>query len=433
MILRKTKAITRRPFAVLDIGSSKICCMIGEADGIGGVGLLGHGTHASAGIRNGEVSDLDALSGAIGKTVQTAERDAGLSVQSASVVVPGGKPVSGIHKRTLTISDAIISRRDVDRLMARDDPTAVPAGYQPMHIHTLQYGLDEVRGISDPKGMRGTTLSVDYTMVCGLRISLANFREALALNHLETERFLHAGYTAGVACLTAEERDLGSVIIDMGGGNTSIAIFMEGKLVYVDTITVGGHHVTTDIARILSTPVNDAERLKAIDGSVMPAELAGDTPDTLREVMRTGRSDNITIPSLDSNTTEIGGKTIERKLLSAIIRPRVEEILELLQNRMAKARMEYTAGSRFVLTGGASQLTGLADLFAKQSKKSIGIGKPIGVTGLDDNNSGPGYAACLGGVIHVSRLQDNDPDDRQTRTLPHGPFERIGAWLRDNL
>jgi len=433
MILRKTKAITRRPFAVLDIGSSKICCMIGEADGSGGVRLLGHGTHASSGIRTGEVSDLDALSSAIGKTVQSAERDAGLSVQSASVVVPGGKPVSGIHKQSLTLSDAIVRRRDIDRLMARDDSAAVPAGYQPMHIQTLQYGLDEVRGISDPKGMRGTTLSVDYTMVCGLRISLANFREALALNHLETERFLHAGYTAGVACLTTEERDLGSVIIDMGGGTTSIAIFMEGKLVYVDTITVGGHHVTTDIARILSTPVNDAERLKAIDGSVMPTELAGEAPDTLREVMRMGRSDNITIPSLDSTTTEIGGKTIERNLLSAIIRPRVEEILELLQNRMAKARMEHTAGSRFVLTGGASQLTGLADLFARQSKKSIGIGKPIGVTGLDDNNSGPGYAACIGGLIHVSRLEDNDPDDRQTRTLPHGPFERIGAWLRDNL
>ena len=143
--------------------------------------------------------------------------------------------------------------------------------------------------------------------------------------------------------------------------------------------------------------------------------------------------DNITIPSLGSATTEIGGKTIERNLLSAIIRPRVEEILEILQNRMAKARMEHTAGSRFVLTGGASQLTGLADLFARQSKKSIGIGTPIGVAGLDENNSSSGYAASIGGLIHVSRLEDNDPDDRQTRTLPHGPFERIGAWFRDNL
>ena len=433
MILRKTKAIARRPFTVLDIGSSKICCMIGEADGVGGVRLLGQGTHASAGIRAGEVSDLDALSTVIGKTFQSAERDAGTSVDSATVIISGGKPISGIHKQYLQLSDNVVRRRDIDRLMAKDNPAAVPEGYQPMHIQTLQYGLDEVRGISDPSGMRGSTLSVDYTLVCGLRTSLANFREALALNHLETERFLHAGYASGIACLTSEERDLGSVIIDMGGGTTSIAIFMDGKLVYVDTITFGGHHVTTDIARVLSTPVSDAERLKAIDGSVMPAEMTGDTPVQLREVMRMGRSDNITIPSIGTATTEIGGKTIERNLLGAIIRPRVEEILELLQGRMAKARMEHTAGSRYVLTGGASQLTGLGDLFAQQSKKSIGMGNPIGIVGLDGNNSGPEYAAGIGGLIYLSRLEDNDPDDRQTRTLPHGPFERIGAWLRDNL
>ena len=264
--------------------------------------------------------------------------------------------------------------------MARNDSGDIPENYQPMHIQTLQYALDDVRGIADPRGMRGTTLSVDYTLVCGLRTSLANFREALALNHLETDRFLHAGYAAGLACLSAEERDLGSVVVDMGGGTTSIAIFMENKLVYVDTIKVGGGRVTTDIARVLSTPVAEAERLKAIDGSVMPTDITGLAPDPLHEAMRLGRSDNITIPTL-GGTTAADGQTIERNLLSAVIRPRVEEILELLHSRMAKARMEHTAGSRYVLTGGACQLTGLADLFAKQTGKSVGLGKPTGVAG----------------------------------------------------
>jgi cell division protein FtsA len=218
----------------------------------------------------------------------------------------------------------------------------------------------------------------------------------------------------------------------MGGGTTSIAIFMEGKLVYVDTIKIGGNRVTTDIARILSTPLADAERLKAIDGSVMPTDITGIAPDSLREVVRLGRSDNITIPALGT-TTEVAGQTIERNLLSAIIRPRIEEILELLHGRMERARMEHTAGSRYALTGGASQLTGLADLFAKQAKKSVGLGKPIGIAGLDEDSSGPGFAASIGALIHVSRIEENDPTDRQTRTLPHGPFERIGAWLRDNL
>ena len=432
MIMRRGKTLNRRPFAILDIGSSKICCLIGEADGAGGARLLGQGTHASNGIRNGEVSELESLSTAIGKTVQAAEREAGLEMKSVTVVVPGGMPFSAIKSQSLRLSDAVVRRRDIDRLMARTDPSSIPQNYQPMHLQTLQYSLDDVRGIADPKGMRGTTLGVDYTLVCGLRTSLANFREALALNHLETDRFLHAGYSAGLACLSTEERDLGSVIVDMGGGTTSIAIFMEGKLVYVDTIKVGGGRVTTDIARILSMPVAEAERLKAIDGSVMPTELTTPPPDTLREVMRLGQSDNITIPAFGS-TTEVAGKTIERNLLSAIIRPRVEEILELLHDRMARARMEHTAGSRYVLTGGASQLTGLADLFAKQSKKSVGVGRPIGVSGLDENCSSPSFAAAIGAMIHVSQIAENDPTERQTRTLPHGPFEKIGAWLRDNL
>ncbi len=432
MILRKTKSITRRPFAVLDIGSSKICCMIGEADGSGGVRLLGHGTHASAGIRSGEVSELDALITVIGKTVQAAESAAGISISSVTVIAPGGTPFSSICKNSVRLSDAVVKRRDMNRLMMRNDTGSVPENYQPMHVQTLQYSLDDVRGITDPRGMRGTQLSADYTLVCGLRTSLANLREALAFNHLETDRFLHSAYGSGLACLSDEERDLGSVIVDMGGGTTSIAIFMEGKLVYVDTIKIGGNRVTTDIARILSTPIADAERLKAIDGSVMPTEITGVAPDSLREVVRLGRSDNITIPTLN-RTNEITGQTIERNLLSAIIRPRIEEILELLHGRMERAQMEHTAGSRYVLTGGASQLTGLADLFAKQSKKSVSLGKPIGISGLDEDSCGPGFAASIGALLHVSQIEENDPTDWQTHTPPYGPFHRIGAWLRDNL
>ena len=125
----------------------------------------------------------------------------------------------------------------------------------------------------------------------------------------------------------------------------------------------------------------------------MPTEIAGIAPDPLREVVRLGRSDNITIPTLGS-ANEVIGQTIERNLLSAIIRPRIEEILDLLQDRMKQAKMEHTAGSRYVLTGGASQLTGLADLFSKHAKKSVGVSKPIGISGLDEDSCGAGFSAA---------------------------------------
>ena len=186
------------------------------------------------------------------------------------------------------------------------------------------------------------------------------------------------------------------------------------------------------ILPVFCPPISDAERLKAIDGSVMPTEITGVAPDPLREVVRLGRSDNITIPKLGS-ATEVVGQTIERNLLSAIIRPRIEEILELLHGRMKQARMEHTAGSRYVLTGGASQLTGLADLLARQAEKSVGVSRPIGISGLNEDSCGAGFSASIGALIYLGRIEQNDPAYQQTRTLPNGPFERIGAWLRDNL
>ena len=292
MKLRRSRA-NLYPLAVLDIGSSKICCLIANPDRQGGLHLLGQGTHASAGMRGGEITDLEAISEVIGKTVQAAEREAGHSICSLTIVLPGGKPTSVIQRQSITLSDNTVKRRDMRRLMDKGSDRQAEGTHQPMQMQTLQYGLDEVRNISDPRGMRGRVLSVDYTVVSAARTSLANFREALALNHLSVDRFVHSGYAAGISCLTEEERDLGSTVIDFGGGTTSMATFMDGKLIYADTVPLGGHHVTTDIARILSTPIADAERLKAVEGSIMPIDTLANTPDPLKHAVKMGQSDNI--------------------------------------------------------------------------------------------------------------------------------------------
>ena len=431
MKLRRSRA-NRRPFAVLDIGSSKICCLIADPDRQGGLHLLGQGTHASAGMRGGEITDLEAISEVIGKTVQAAEREAGLSMCSLTIVLPGGKPTSLIHRQSITLSDNTVKRRDMRRLMDKGANRQTEGTHQPMQMQTLQYGLDEVRDISDPRGMRGRVLSVNYTVVSAARTSLANFREALALNHLSVERFIHAGYAAGIACLSEEERDLGSTVIDFGGGTTAMATFMDGKLIYADSIPLGGHHVTTDIARILSTPIADAERLKAVEGSLMPIDALVTAPDPLKQAVKMGQSDNITLPGF-GDMIEVGSKMIERNLLSAIIRPRIDEILEMLMRRMEAAKMQHAASSRFILTGGASQLTGLNDFCGSSLSKTTALGLPRGVNGMSNDTIGTGNAAAIGALIHVNRLEDDDPAERQTRTLPNGPIERIGAWLRDNI
>ncbi|MGC6452884.1 MAG: cell division protein FtsA [Candidatus Puniceispirillaceae bacterium] len=423
---------SRKPFAILDIGSSKICCMIGEIDKLGTLNLLGQGTHASAGMRAGEVTVLSEFSDAIGNCVQSAERAAGLDIASVSVVLPGGTPRSAFGAQSITLSDSTVSRRDIRRLLDRCGAQDPDPALQLMQLHPLHYSLDEMRGIADPTGMRGRTLSVDYLTVCATRTSLANIIEALAMNHLGAERFIHAGYAAGLACLGDEERELGSTVIDLGGGTSSAAIFMDGKLIYIDTVPVGGQHVSTDIARILSTPLAEAERLKAVHGSITPVDAMATAPSPVRQAVELGRSDNITLPGF-GDVIEAGGKTIERSLLSAVIKPRIEEIIELLMDRMRAGRMEYAAGNRFVLTGGGSQMTGIADFCAQLAGRNVILGRPAGIGNLAVEETSRSSAAAIGALIHVSRLSEDDPAERQTRTLPHGPMERLGAWFRDNL
>ena len=431
MNLRHRRSIGR-PFAILDIGSTKICCMIGEIDREGELRLLGQGTHASAGMRAGEVTALTNLGDAIGQAVQSAERAANLSIASVTVVLPSGSPRSQVRTQDMTLSDSSVNRRDVRRLLDRCGAQTLDPALQLMQLHPLHYSLDDVRGIADPTGMRGRSLAVDFLNVTALRTSLTNIIEALAMNHLSAERFLHAGYAAGLACLSGEDRDLGSTVIDIGGGTSSIAIFMDGKLIYADTIPVGGQHVSTDIARILSTPLAEAERLKAVHGSITPVDTMAAAPSPVREALQLGMSDNITLPGL-GDLIEAGGKTIERRLLSAVIKPRIEEIIELLMDRMRAARMDYAAGNRFVLTGGTSQLTGISDFCAQLVGRNVILGQPAGISSLPVEETSRSNAAAVGALLHVSRLTEDDPAERQTRTLPHGPIERLGAWFRDNL
>ena len=182
--------------------------MIGEIDKLGTLRLIGQGTHASAGMRAGEVNVLSEFSDAIGNCVQSAERAAGLSVTSVSVVMPGGRPRSAFGTQTMTLSDSTVSRRDIRRLLDRCGAQALDPSLQLMQFHRF-YSLDEMRGITDPAGMRGNKLSVDYLTVAASRTSLSNIIEALALNHLRVDRFIHAGYAAGLARLGDEERELG--------------------------------------------------------------------------------------------------------------------------------------------------------------------------------------------------------------------------------
>jgi cell division protein FtsA len=241
--------------------------------------------------------------------------------------------------------------------------------------------------------------------------------------HLDVGGFVVSPYASGLATLAPDESDLGVTLIDMGGGTTTIAVFLGGNVIFTDVLPVGGLHVTNDIARGLSTPIADAERMKTLLGHAMT--VAADEREYI-DVPQVGED--------DSGTPH----QVPRSLLVGIIQPRMEEILELVRSRIETSGFDKVAGRRVVLTGGASQLPGLRDLAALILDKQVRIGRPARLRGLAEATAGPAYATAAG-LIAYAMTEDHDVDaplpeeTREKSPEPSGLVGRLGDWFREHF
>lgn len=425
---------TKAPFAVLDIGSSKLGCLIVEVVGEK-LNILSHAMHASAGVKRGEISDLTLFSETVGKVVEAAERKAGLTIKDLHVVMPGGKAQSQINRFQLELTDPIIARRDIKRLIAKQLQLAIPEERALITSERLHYIIDGSAHVQNPKGMRAHHLALDATAVTISQASHFNINEAIQHNHLAMGRVGHAAHASGLACLSEEDADLGALVVDMGGGTTSAALFINNGVIGITSVPVGGNQITRDIARILSVSLSDAERLKAIEGAITPShgEALGDI---LSPPPFLAQGDNF-IPATSAyqmqDLTLPNGEMINRQLLSDIIRPRVEEILELTYAKLVKAGLEHHISQRVVLTGGASQLTGMADFVSQYWKRRASLAIPHHIMGLDEQSSSPAFSALIGMAMHVSRAAGDELNDINPAILSRMPFGRLGMWLSTNL
>ncbi|HSJ97045.1 MAG TPA: cell division protein FtsA, partial [Myxococcota bacterium] len=352
--------------AALDIGSSKIACFIGRAEGEG-VRVLGVGHQSSRGVRCGAIVDPDEAETGIRAAVQQAERMAGEAVASVTVNLSVGQPRS--HRIVVEgpLSGREVQDRDLRRLLTEalnqfHEPDRVVA-----HAIPLSWSVDEDRGVRDPRGMFGRMLGVEMHIVTVAAGPLRNLAACVERCRLDIRAVAATPYASGLSALVEDERNLGALIIDMGGGTTSVAAFAEGALAYIDVIPVGGMHVTTDIARGLSTPVASAERIKTVFGSVL------ESPDDDQEL----------IPTPQIGEEEYGGVNhTPRSMLTQIIKPRLEETFEIVRERLRTAAVDRASGRRCVLVGGAAQLPGVRELAARILEKQVRIGKPERVHGL---------------------------------------------------
>lgn len=424
MLSRTPLSKKEETVAVLDLGTSHTRCFIGQKENAFGVRVLGAGVAESAGLKTGSVIDMAQAEQAIRSAVQKAERAAGVAVQSVSVNVS----TRSLRSQHLNVQTEFASGAVADRDLKRVINSSLAELAQPdnaiLHALPLGWSVDAENGIRDPRGMFGKHLGVDMHFVLAPVGPLRNLAHCVERCHLRIRSVTVSPYAAGLAVLTDDERDLGATIIDMGGGITTAAVFRDNALIHVDALSVGGNHVTADLARGLTTPFEAAERIKRLYGSA----LHGADDDRFM----------VPCPPMGAQD-ELHHEP--RTLVTNIVRSRVEEIFELLKTRLQRAGIDQYAGRRIVLTGGGVSLNGIRELAEYVFNKRARIGQPHGVLGLEEGLSGADSSVAVGLLKHVFIENDeaiSGPPDLSGRRYRQkryagGSFGRSLQWLKDNF
>jgi cell division protein FtsA len=417
--------------AALDVGTSKIACMIARLRPHGPqdvlprrshtVEVIGFGHTLARGMKGGTVVDLAEVEEAVRQAVDLAERSARMQLESVVLSISGGRPCSDLKSASVNVGGATVGEGDIGRVLTAGSQHSVRAGRAVLHSLPIGYTCDESTGIRDPRGMLARRFGIDMHVVTSDASVTRNLMLAVERCHLEVEAMVASPYVAGLSVLADDEGDLGAALIDMGAGTTTVAVFSGGRFVHADGFSLGGRHVTMDIARGLNTRIADAERIKTLYGSV----LAGGSDER----------DMISIPPVDEHGHE-APQFVSRAQLVRIIRPRVEEILEMMRDRLAASPFAAEPRGRVILTGGASQLTGMCELASQILGRPVRLGRPLGVSGLPEEAKGPAFAVGTGLLVYpqAAHLEHFEPrGTRQSATGTGGYIARVGRWLRESF
>ncbi len=404
--------------AVLDIGSNKSVCFIADMSPEGKIEIEGVGHMLSKGLRGGIITDAAEVETSIVTAVHTAEEMAGTQVEKVLV----GLTLPQIRSRHFSIDLDLgrepISERDLQELLGEAAHT-VPEGETILHIMPFRYDLDGQKAIRDPRGMVGEKLTASLLLVTVPENLLRNLTHCLGRCHLEVEGFVASAYASALACLEEDEKELGVTLLDMGAFTTGYSVFSAGRLVYTGSVGVGSHHITQDVAQGLSTSIQQSERLKTVHGGavVSPADDA-----VMVEVYPIGAANE------EEATME------KRSHLNQIIRPRVEEVFELTRDALDAANLGTAAGNRMVLTGGGSQLLGVAELAHKMFEKQVRLASPRSFEGLADATSGPAFSTPIGMLNYALMMRGSHSWMHQRGGTFNGKsFGQILRWFKENF
>jgi cell division protein FtsA len=418
--VRRVGSRASRATGVLDIGTSKVCCLIAIPDERGEPVLAGFGYQRSKGLKSGMVVDPDEAERAVRPAVAQAERMAGLTLDRVTLSVSCGQIRSSNFVARAKLEGRVVRETDLDRVLEGAQSFVELGGRTLIQLGRSDWQLDGAPGARDPLGMAAREISSEINAVTADEAPIRNLINVVERCHLEAGRLFAAPFASGLAVTHPEEREVGVLVVDVGAGVTTLAGFADGRLILAESIPVGGHHVTYDISRSLVTPVAEAERIKTLYGTLVKA--ASD------------HSDGISFPfaSPHAGDEEVLLQTT-RSHVREIIEPRIESLFGLIEERLASARCSALLKGTTVLTGGGSQLLGLEHVWIERFGGPARVGRPRPIGRMPGNICGAAFATVVG-LAYAEQSVDVDIAERaRHRPVRSRYFGQMRRWLRDSF
>ncbi|NQT54726.1 MAG: cell division protein FtsA [Desulfobacteraceae bacterium] len=397
----------------LDIGTTKICAVVGEAQP-DGVEIIGMGSHPSEGLRKGVVINIDNTVNSIKEAIEEAETMAGCEISSVYAGIAGGH-IKGFNSHgVIGLREKEVKKKDVDRVIEAAKAVAIPMDREVIHTLVQEFIVDDQDGILDPLGMSGVRLEAKIHIVTGAVTSAQNIIKCANRAGLDVHDIILQSLASSEAVLSKEERNLGAALIDFGGGTTDIAVFSRGSIKHTWVLSLGGDNLTYDIAIGLRTPKLEAEKIKIKYGCGLSALI--------------NKDETIEVP-------DVGGRkprVLSRQILGEILEPRVEEIFYLIYRELMQSGYEDMMNSGVVVTGGSAELPGVPEMAEQIFNTPARVGYPQGISGLVEIVNKPMYATAVGLVLYGAKTGKKGKKFRiRDNNIFHSVMDRMKRWFKD--
>lgn len=397
----------------LDIGTSKVVCIVGEVTPEGLIEVVGIGSHPSRGLKKGMVVNIESTVMSIQRAVEEAELMAGCQIHSVSAGIAGNHVRSMNSHGIVAIRDREVYQPDIERVIDAARAVAIPADQKILHILPQEFVIDSQEGVKEPLGMSGVRLEAKVHLVTCAVNAAQNIEKCIRRCGLEVEEVILQQLASGQAVLTEDEKELGVCLVDIGGGTTDIAIFTDGAIKHTAVIPIAGDQVTNDIAMALRTPTPHAEEIK-IKYACALAKIAGE-------------NEMIKVPSVGDRAD----RDLSRQALAEVVEPRYDELFTLIQAELRRSGFEDLVAAGIVLTGGTSKMEGVVELAEEIFHMPVSIGRPQGFSGLVDIVKNPIYSTAVGLLLYGNQ-HAVDGEWSGTGQRQDGMLKRLKKWFKGN-